>query len=361
MTHRRRLRARRARPGGAAPRRPCSPARADEDLRRLRRRAGPVAARRRPRRRGVPAPSSRRRREEALDQARARLPADVRRRSRSTARARHRPACWSWPSEHEASADRGRLLGRRRARPRVRWAASATGCCTARTSRSRWRRAGFRCKPGVRVARVTAAYGGSHEADELVVAAAGVAARVGRRRCAWPRSPCGPRRPVTAGVGVRAEEPVIDGVGGGDRGGRPRRPRAGRRTCRRVPRAARGGDRARRDLGGGARGRGVGRRRRARRRLERGRPRRAGLPRLARLEDRPQLARAGRRRAARGQPRSWPTRPRTPSRGAPEAAGGGRKLLRAAPPVLVTRRAGSPWRRRAPSALRSWRSACAVS
>ena len=38
---------------------------------------------------------------------------------------------------------------------------------------------GFRAAHGARVTRVTAAYGGSGAADELVVAAAGVAARVG--------------------------------------------------------------------------------------------------------------------------------------------------------------------------------------
>jgi len=38
---------------------------------------------------------------------------------------------------------------------------------------------GFRCRPGAKVTRVTAAYGASRSAESLVVAAAGVASRVG--------------------------------------------------------------------------------------------------------------------------------------------------------------------------------------
>jgi nucleotide-binding universal stress UspA family protein len=59
---------------------------------------------------------------------------------------------------------------------------------------------GFRCRPGARVTRVTAAFGGTPEADELVVAAAGVAARVGATL-------------RLASFAVRARPPYTSGVG----------------------------------------------------------------------------------------------------------------------------------------------------
>jgi len=63
---------------------------------------------------------------------------------------------------------------------------------------------GFRAAGTATVTRVTAAYGGSEQADDLAVAAAGVAARVGASvRLAM--FAVRPRTPVTAGVGSRAE------------------------------------------------------------------------------------------------------------------------------------------------------------
>lgn len=65
---------------------------------------------------------------------------------------------------------------------------------------------GFRCRSDARVARVTAAFGGSE--DDLVVAAAGLAARVGaslRVASFAVRS----RPPYTSGVGTEADEAMI--------------------------------------------------------------------------------------------------------------------------------------------------------
>jgi nucleotide-binding universal stress UspA family protein len=67
---------------------------------------------------------------------------------------------------------------------------------------------GYRVKPVDRVTRVTAAYGGAEGADELVVAAAGVAARVGaplRIASFAVRS----RAPYTSGVGTLADEAMV--------------------------------------------------------------------------------------------------------------------------------------------------------
>jgi nucleotide-binding universal stress UspA family protein len=67
---------------------------------------------------------------------------------------------------------------------------------------------GFRCRPGHRVGRVTAAYGASEGSDELVVTAAEVASRVGaslRVASFAVRS----RTPLTAGIGSRAEDSVL--------------------------------------------------------------------------------------------------------------------------------------------------------
>ena len=68
---------------------------------------------------------------------------------------------------------------------------------------------GFRCSPGAGVARVTAAFGGSGAAADLIVAAAGVAARVGaslRVASFAVRS----RPPVTAGVGREADASMME-------------------------------------------------------------------------------------------------------------------------------------------------------
>jgi nucleotide-binding universal stress UspA family protein len=67
---------------------------------------------------------------------------------------------------------------------------------------------GFRCRPDARVARVTAAFGASEGAEELVIAAAGVAARVGaalRLASFAVRS----RPPYTSGVGTEADESMF--------------------------------------------------------------------------------------------------------------------------------------------------------
>jgi nucleotide-binding universal stress UspA family protein len=66
---------------------------------------------------------------------------------------------------------------------------------------------GFRARPGARVARVTAAYGGTGAADDLVVAAASVAARVGAtlRLASFAVRP---RPPFTAGVGREADASI---------------------------------------------------------------------------------------------------------------------------------------------------------
>ena len=66
---------------------------------------------------------------------------------------------------------------------------------------------GFRCRPATRVRRVTAAFGASEESKELVVAAAGVAARAGAtlRVASFAVRP---RTPLTAGIGSRAEDTI---------------------------------------------------------------------------------------------------------------------------------------------------------
>ncbi|MFC4942489.1 universal stress protein [Pseudonocardia sp. GCM10023141] len=68
---------------------------------------------------------------------------------------------------------------------------------------------GYRCATGARVARVTTAYGASERDDELVVAVSGVAARAG---AALRVASFGvrPRTPLTAGIGSRAEDAVLD-------------------------------------------------------------------------------------------------------------------------------------------------------
>jgi nucleotide-binding universal stress UspA family protein len=67
---------------------------------------------------------------------------------------------------------------------------------------------GFRCPADGRVRRVTAAYGGSHRADDLVVGAAGVAARVGASlRIVSFAVRAHP--PYTSGVGTSGERSVL--------------------------------------------------------------------------------------------------------------------------------------------------------
>lgn len=67
---------------------------------------------------------------------------------------------------------------------------------------------GYRATPDARVRRVTAAYGGSAAADDLVIAAARVAGRVGAglRLASFAVRP---RSPITAGIGSRGESPVV--------------------------------------------------------------------------------------------------------------------------------------------------------
>jgi nucleotide-binding universal stress UspA family protein len=68
---------------------------------------------------------------------------------------------------------------------------------------------GFRARPESVVSEVTAAFAATEEADELVVAVAGVAARVGARlRIA--SFAVRPRTPLTAGIGSRAEDAVLN-------------------------------------------------------------------------------------------------------------------------------------------------------
>jgi nucleotide-binding universal stress UspA family protein len=68
---------------------------------------------------------------------------------------------------------------------------------------------GFRCRPGSKVVRATAAYGGSQGADELVLAAAKVAAGVGATLriasfAVWSRPS------YTTTLGTESEGPVLD-------------------------------------------------------------------------------------------------------------------------------------------------------
>jgi nucleotide-binding universal stress UspA family protein len=67
---------------------------------------------------------------------------------------------------------------------------------------------GFRCAADARVTRVTAAFGGSENAENLVIAAAGVAARVGatlRLASFAVRS----RAPYTVAVGTQADDDMV--------------------------------------------------------------------------------------------------------------------------------------------------------
>jgi nucleotide-binding universal stress UspA family protein len=68
---------------------------------------------------------------------------------------------------------------------------------------------GFRSRADARVTDLTAAFGASEGSDELVVAVGGVAARVGAtlRIASFAVRP---RTPLTAGIGSRAEESVLN-------------------------------------------------------------------------------------------------------------------------------------------------------
>jgi nucleotide-binding universal stress UspA family protein len=68
---------------------------------------------------------------------------------------------------------------------------------------------GFRARPDTRVTEVTVAYGATEGADELVVAVAGVAARV-NATLRVASFAVRPRTPLTAGVGSRAEDSVLN-------------------------------------------------------------------------------------------------------------------------------------------------------
>ena len=133
--------------GGPAPGRACWRARRGDDLAALRGRPAAVAARA-PRsvdaeyRAYLDATAN-----EALEPG-ARAAARGRRRPvrSSTTRAPRRPACWRWPtSTRPTSSSSGRPPPA--SSGTWRWAASPTGCCTARPSRSRWRRAASAASP----------------------------------------------------------------------------------------------------------------------------------------------------------------------------------------------------------------------
>jgi nucleotide-binding universal stress UspA family protein len=66
---------------------------------------------------------------------------------------------------------------------------------------------GFRCRADATVRRVTAAFGATEGADELVVAVAGVAARA-KAALRVASFAVRPRTPLTAGIGSRAEDAV---------------------------------------------------------------------------------------------------------------------------------------------------------
>ena len=294
MTHARRHPPRRARAGGAAPRRDARP------LRRGRRSSCARSSRapgRPARRASTPstAPTSSETAERALDQARERLPEDIPA-TFAAGHARSAPAgLLELAEQHEASlivlgsssggafghVSLGSVTDRLRTAPRSpscsRRAGSAPG--RARASRGSRRPSPRPTGPTTSSSRPPASPRGS------------------ARRCGSRRSPSGRGRRTRAASGARP--PARSSRSGS---GRSRRPR-GRRSTGRAPagRAAERDvrDRPRRELGGGARGRRVGGGRRARRRLQLGRPDRARLPRLALVEDRPPLAGAGRGRPAR--------------------------------------------------------------
>jgi nucleotide-binding universal stress UspA family protein len=143
---------------------------------------------------------------EALDQARDRLPADI-------------PATFT--VQHARSAPAGLLEAAEQHEASVIVAGSSAaggaghvslGSATSRLLHSSPQPLalaprGFRARADARVTRVTAAFGGT--GDDLVVAAAGVAARVGAslRIASFAVRP---RPPYTSGVGREADDEMID-------------------------------------------------------------------------------------------------------------------------------------------------------
>ena len=116
---------------------------------------------------------------------------------------------------------------------------------------------GFRCKPDQKVVRATAAYGGSVSADDLVVAAATVAARTSASLriasfAVWARPA------YTTTLGTDSEDGILEEWTATMERAASKRRRGRRGAERRAPR--RGGDRPRVELGRGNR----------RHRLERG-------------------------------------------------------------------------------------------
>ncbi len=145
--------------------------------------------------------------QEALDQARARLPSDI-------------PATFVVHDARSAPAGLLEVAERHHASLIVVGSSSAggSGQVTLGSATSRLLHSsptpvavaprGFRCRPDARVSRVTAAFGGSEGAEALVIAAAGVAARAGaalRLASFAVRS----RPPYTSGVGTEADEAMI--------------------------------------------------------------------------------------------------------------------------------------------------------
>jgi nucleotide-binding universal stress UspA family protein len=145
--------------------------------------------------------------QEALDKARARLPGEI-------------PA--TFLVHHARSTPAGLLeVAERHDASVIVTGSSATGSAgyvalgsvTSRLMHSSPRPValaprGFRCRPDARVTRVTAAFGGAEGADDLVIAAAGVAAQVGaslRIASFAVRA----RPPYTSGVGTDADEAMI--------------------------------------------------------------------------------------------------------------------------------------------------------
>jgi nucleotide-binding universal stress UspA family protein len=145
--------------------------------------------------------------QEALDKARARLPGEI-------------PA--TFLVHHARSTPAGLLeVAERHDASVIVTGSSATGSAgyvslgsvTSRLMHSSPRPValaprGFRCRPDARVTRVTAAFGGAEGADDLVIAAAGVAARVGaslRIASFAVRA----RPPYTSGVGPTADDAML--------------------------------------------------------------------------------------------------------------------------------------------------------
>jgi nucleotide-binding universal stress UspA family protein len=144
---------------------------------------------------------------DALDEARARLPSDVEA-SELVHHARSAPAgLLEVAEQHDAAVI---IVGSSSAGSFGR---VALGSVSSRLMHSSHvplalPPRGYRCAPAARVERVTAAYGGSAGAEDLVIGAAGVAARVGAslRLASFAVRP---RPPFTAGVGREADEAMV--------------------------------------------------------------------------------------------------------------------------------------------------------